>query len=71
VELCEDVDVPDDDEISGAVEPPELVHAEMVVETRSVKVTQVTAVSLALAVVPGVWRTFMKPPYMPGGRPYR
>jgi hypothetical protein len=58
--------------IAGDVGPGELVHAETAAETRTVKVTQLTAVSLALAAVPGgIIRTFMKPPYIPGGRLYR
>jgi hypothetical protein len=48
------------------------VHPQISAETRVAKVTLLTAVSLALAAVPGViMRTFMKPPYMRGARPYR
>ena len=74
--LCSPVDIADGVGIVGAVEPGEVVHAETAAETRTAKVTQLTAVSLALAAaaavagVPGVLlRAFMKPPYMPGGRP--
>jgi hypothetical protein len=73
VALCTPVDEADGVEIVGCSEPGELlVHAETVAETRTAKVAQLTAVSLAPAAVPGrLMRTFMKPPYMPGGRPYR
>ena len=51
--------------IFGAV-VPELVHAETVAETRTVKVAQLTTVSLTLTVVPeAVLRTFIKPPLCP------
>jgi hypothetical protein len=61
------VDEDDGENIAGAVGDGELVHAETVVETRTIKVAQLTTVSLALFAVPGVvMRTFMKPPYMPG-----
>lgn len=71
------VEVDDGVYIAGAVDDGELVHAETTVETKIIKMTQLTTVSLALPTVPGVvMRTFMKPPYMPGerqgsGRPYR
>jgi hypothetical protein len=72
VPVCVPVDIGDAGGIDGAVEPAELVHAEMAVKTRAAKRAQLTAVSLALAAVPvAIKRTFMKPPYMPGGRPYR
>lgn len=59
-------------EISGAEVPGELVHAETMAETRTATMAQLTAASLALAAVPsGIKRTFMQPPYMPSGRPYR
>jgi hypothetical protein len=52
--------------IFGAVDDPELVHAETVAETRTVKVAQLTTVSLTLPAVPGaVLRTFIKPPLCP------
>jgi hypothetical protein len=70
--VCVPVDIGDAGGIDGAVEPEELVHAEMAVKTRAAKMAQLTAVSLALTAVPvAIKRTFMKPPYMPGGRPYR
>ena len=51
--------------IFGAV-GPELVHAETVAETRTVKVAQLTTVSLTLPAVPeAVLRTFIKPPLCP------
>jgi hypothetical protein len=61
------VDVDDGENIAGAVgdEDGEPVHADTVAETRTIKVAQLTAVSLALFAVPGVvMRTFMKP-HMP------
>jgi hypothetical protein len=49
--------------IAGCVDDGELVHAETVAETRTVKVAQLTAVSFAPPAVPRpVLRTFMKPP---------
>jgi hypothetical protein len=58
------VDVDDGVNIAGAVEDGELVHAETVAKARTVKIAQLTTVSLALPVVPGaVMRTFMRPPY--------
>jgi hypothetical protein len=63
------VDVDDGVNIAGAVEDGELVHAETVAKARTVKVAQLTTVSLALPVAVGtVTRTFMRPPYMPGER---
>ena len=51
--------------IFGAV-VPELVHAETVAETRTVKVAQLTTVSLTLPAVPeAVLRTFIRPPLCP------
>jgi hypothetical protein len=48
--------------------PGVLVHAATVAETRTVKAAQLTAVSVPLAAVPAaIKRTFMMPPYMPGG----
>lgn len=62
------VDVGDGENIAGT-DDAELVHAETVAETRTIKVAQLTTVSLALRAVPGVvMRTFIQPPYMPGGR---
>jgi hypothetical protein len=58
------VDVGDGENIAGAVEDGELVHAETVAKARTVKVAQLTTVSLALPVAVGtVMRTFMRPPY--------
>jgi hypothetical protein len=66
---CVDVDVGDGENIAGTGDAGELVHAETVAETRTIKVAQLTTVSLALRAVPGaVMRTFIKPPYTPGGR---
>jgi hypothetical protein len=66
--VCTPVVITDGCDIDGAV-PGELVHAATVAETRTVRAAQLTAVSFALAAVPGaIMRTFMKPPYMPGGR---
>jgi hypothetical protein len=66
------VDVGDGVNIAGAVEDGELVHAETVAKARTVKVAQLTTVSLALPVVPGaVMRTFMRPHHMPGERRHR
>jgi hypothetical protein len=49
--------------IAGCVDDVELVHAETVAETSTVKVAQLTAVSFAPPAVPRlVLRTFMKPP---------
>ena len=49
--------------IAGCVEDGELVHAETVAKTSTVKVAQLTAVSFAPPAVPRlVLRTFMKPP---------
>jgi hypothetical protein len=71
VPVCDAVDVADGEKIDGAVLLGELKHPETSVETRIAKITQLT-VRLALADVPaGIMRTFMTPPYMPGGRPYR
>jgi hypothetical protein len=58
------VDVDGGVNIAGAVEDGELVHAETVAKARTVKVAQLTTVSLALPVAVGaVMRTFMRPPY--------
>jgi hypothetical protein len=75
--LCVPVDVAVDvavaEYMAGAVLDEVLVHPETVAETRTAAMTQLTAASLApLAVPEVVMRTFMKPPYMPGGeRSYR
>lgn len=61
-----------DGAIFGAVEPGEVEQADSAVETRTVTMAQPTAAGLATATVPWAkMRTFMKPPYMPVGRPYR
>jgi len=66
VGVCTPVAIIDGD-ISGAVEPGELVHAHTVTETRAVKIAQLTAAGLALDAVPWlIMRTFMTPPYLPG-----
>ena len=59
---CADA-VEDGVNIAGCVDDGELVHAETVAETSTVKVAQLTAVSFAPPAVPRlVLRTFMKPP---------
>jgi hypothetical protein len=59
------VDAGDGENIAGS-EDEELVHAETVAKTKTVKVAQLTTVSLAPPAVPrGVMRTFMKPPLCP------
>jgi hypothetical protein len=69
-ELCTPVAITDGG-ISG-VEPGELVHAQTVAETRTVKIAQLTALEPAPNAVLGlIMRTFMTPPYMPGRQSYR
>ena len=62
---------PVDGEMSGAVEPGELVQPDTTAAARTAKVAQLTAVTFALAAVPCVIMRLTKPPYMPGGGPYR
>jgi len=69
--LCTPV-VITDGEISGTVEPGEVVHAHTVAETRTARIAQLTAADLALAAVAVlIMRTFMTPPYLPGRRSNR
>jgi hypothetical protein len=56
--VCTPVVIPDGCDIDGAV-PGELVHAATAAETRTVKAAHLRG---------AIKRTFMKPPYMPGGR---
>jgi hypothetical protein len=69
--VCVLVDAGGGELICGAVLPEELVHAQTSATTRNARVALLTAVSFALAAVPGViMRTSMKPPYMRRARRY-